>query len=297
MVVKYRSAPVSKLYAMTLRLYQCSSALLPAAEYRTSAIGPVRSGQDHRVPDLLDPVEDLVAGLEEVLLDADVRVHRFALAAVRQVGAGRPHEVAAEAVDVVRELDVVERVRDPELVPDLRLGSLRRARVDVADAAVGRADVAVEDRRKRVVAVQVDAPRVARRGVEGRVRRRAVRAASAASRSSPRMGCRSPRRRRRSGWSCCAAAGEVVRRVVRAVRVRRRKDEDVEVVDEVPRPPVERVVVEQLRGGLQAGQRRRPLTGVLLAVQEDADLPAGVPATVLPLALAPSTSPCPCSSC
>ena len=40
-----RSAPVSKLYAMTPRLYQCSSALLPAAEYRTSAIGPVRSGR------------------------------------------------------------------------------------------------------------------------------------------------------------------------------------------------------------------------------------------------------------
>jgi hypothetical protein len=30
---------------MTSRLYQCSSALLPAAEYRTSAIGPVRSGR------------------------------------------------------------------------------------------------------------------------------------------------------------------------------------------------------------------------------------------------------------
>ena len=43
--VKNRSAPVSKLYAMTSRLYQCSSALLPAAEYRTSAIGPVRSGR------------------------------------------------------------------------------------------------------------------------------------------------------------------------------------------------------------------------------------------------------------
>jgi len=37
MVAKYRSAPVSKLYAMTPRLYQCSSALLPLAEYRTSA--------------------------------------------------------------------------------------------------------------------------------------------------------------------------------------------------------------------------------------------------------------------
>ena len=42
---KYRSAPVSKLYAITSRLYQCSSALLPAAEYSTSAIGPVRSGR------------------------------------------------------------------------------------------------------------------------------------------------------------------------------------------------------------------------------------------------------------
>ncbi len=31
-VVTKRSAPVSKLYAITSRLYQCSSALLPAAE-------------------------------------------------------------------------------------------------------------------------------------------------------------------------------------------------------------------------------------------------------------------------
>jgi hypothetical protein len=37
-------------------------------------------------------------------------------------------------VDVVRELDVVERVRDPELVPDLRLGRLLGPGVDVADA-------------------------------------------------------------------------------------------------------------------------------------------------------------------
>ena len=31
-LVPNRSAPVSKLYAITPRLYQCSSALLPAAE-------------------------------------------------------------------------------------------------------------------------------------------------------------------------------------------------------------------------------------------------------------------------
>jgi SAM-dependent methyltransferase len=44
-VLTNRSAPVSKLYAIVLRRYQCSSALLPAAEWCTSAIGPVRSGR------------------------------------------------------------------------------------------------------------------------------------------------------------------------------------------------------------------------------------------------------------
>jgi hypothetical protein len=88
--------------------------------------------QDRRAPYLLDPVEDPVAGLEEVLLDADVRVDEITFVAVRQVRTRRPHEVAAEAVDVVRELDVLERVRDPELVLDLRFGRLGRARVRVA---------------------------------------------------------------------------------------------------------------------------------------------------------------------
>ena len=67
---------------------------------------------------------------------------------------------------------------------------------------------------------------------------------------------------------------EVVHRVVRPVRVRRREDEDVEVVDELPRPLVDRVVAEQLLGRLEAGQRRRPLAGVLLAVEKHADLGA-----------------------
>ena len=35
---------------------------------------------------------------------------------------------------------------------------------------------------------------------------------------------------------------------------------------------VDRVVAQQLLGGLEARQRRRPLAGVLLAVEEDADL-------------------------
>ena len=67
---------------------------------------------------------------------------------------------------------------------------------------------------------------------------------------------------------------EVVHRVVRAVRVGRRQDEDVEVVDELTRLRVDRVVAEQLLGGLETCQRRRPLAGVLLAVEEDADLRA-----------------------
>ena len=71
-----------------------------------------------------------------------------------------------------------------------------------------------------------------------------------------------------------ALAVEVVHRVVRPVRVRRREDEDVEVVDELPRRLVDRVVPEQLLRGLEARQRRRPLAGVLLAVEEDADATA-----------------------
>ena len=35
---------------------------------------------------------------------------------------------------------------------------------------------------------------------------------------------------------------------------------------------VERVVPQQLLGGLEARQRRRPLAGVLLAVEEHADV-------------------------
>ena len=71
---------------------------------------------------------------------------------------------------------------------------------------------------------------------------------------------------------------EVVDRVVRAVGVGRRQDEDVEVVDEAAGRRVDRVVAQQLLGRLQAGQRRRPLAGVLLAVEEDAD-----PGAVAPL--------------
>ena len=68
----------------------------------------------------------LVGDLEEVLLDADVR-RRQRHAALRDVRAWRPHEIAAVGVEVDRELDVRERVRDPVLVADLRLGHLRRA--------------------------------------------------------------------------------------------------------------------------------------------------------------------------
>ena len=221
--------------------------------------------------DLLDPVQDPVAGREEVLLHADVGVHRRALAAVGQVGARRPHEVAAEAVDVVGELDVVERVGDPQLVADLGLGGLGRPGEHIARARVRRADVAVEERRERVVAVEVDAPGVARARVVGGVRRTGL-----------RVDPRGPEVRGGLVVALLAADDavvgevaplevEVVDRVVRAVGVRRRQDEDVEVVDEPAGRRVDRVVAQQLLGRLQARQRRRPLAGVLLAVEEDAD--------------------------
>ena len=157
----------------------------------------------------------------------------IALAAVGQVCAWGPHEVAAEAVDVVRELDVVERVRDPELVLDLRLGGLGGAGENVARARVRRADVSVEDRPERVVAVQIDAPRVPR----GRIR-----VAYGAPVPGLTLGRPEVRRERVVGLLAAHDAVvrqvaplhvEVVHRVVRAVRVRRRQDEDVEVVDKL----------------------------------------------------------------
>ena len=231
--------------------------------------------EDDRVPELLDPVQDPVTCLEEVLLDADVRVHGRALTAVRQVRARRPHEVAAEAVDVVREPDVLERVRDPELVLDLRLGGLGRPGERFAGAVDRRTDVAVDERPERVVAVHVRAPGVPGGGVVERLgdpsweqvrpRRpeiRRVRVVGLEPADHAPVGHRLP------------LAVEVVDRVVPAVRVRGREDEDVELVDQLPRRLVDPVVPEQLLRGLETGQRRRPLTGVLLAVEEDADAAA-----------------------
>ena len=132
--------------------------------------GPLR--EDDRPAVLLDAVQDRVRRSEEVALDPDVRVDGVALAAVGEVRARRPHEVAAERVDVVRELDVVERVRDPELVLDLGLAPLAGARVRVVVAEVVRTDVgAVEDRPERVVAVQVDTPGVPGGRIRLRVQR------------------------------------------------------------------------------------------------------------------------------
>ena len=162
----------------------------------------------------------------------------------------RPHEVAAVRVDVHRELDVRERVHDPVLVADLGLGLLERAREHVARAGRVGAVVAVEQRADGVVAVEVDADRVA----VGR--RPPVTAAGG-----------------RAVVDHVAALGlEVVQRVVPAVRVDRGDDEDVEVVDQLLRRRIGRVVTDQPFAGLQARDRRHPLASVLLAVDEDADL-------------------------
>ena len=224
---------------------------------------------------VLDAVEDPVAGGEEVLLDADVRVHRVALVAVRQVRARRPHEVAAEAVDVVRELDVRERVRDPELVLDLGLGRLRTG------PRTRRWCTSTTRRCSR----RRSSPTVLLRfrSTPHRLRE----AGSVLTYGTPLSGLRPRRpevgRERVVGLLAALDAVvrqvaplhvEVVHRVVGAVRVRRRQDEDVEVVDQLARAPVDRVVAQQLLGGLQARQRRRPFTRVLLAVEEDADLRA-----------------------
>ena len=155
-------------------------------------------------------------------------------------------------VDVDRELDVRERVHDPVLVADLRLGLLERAREDVARAARVGAVVAVEERADGVVPVQVDTERVPVR------RRRAVAGA-----------------RGRAVAGHVAALGlEVVQRVVPAVGVDRRHDEDVEVVDELLRLRIGRVVAHEPLARLHARDRGDPLTRVLLAVDEHADLRA-----------------------
>ena len=114
------------------------------------------------------------------------------------------------------------------------------------------ADVAVEGRADAVVAVEVDAPRGPRQRVLEGLRQAVV-------------------------DHVAALVVVVVERVVAAVRVDRRDDEDVEVVDQFLRLRVDRVVAQQPLRRLQAGDRGDPLTRVLLAVDEDADLrPAAI---------------------
>ena len=69
------------------------------------------------------------------------------------------------------------------------------------------------------------------------------------------------------------ALRRVVHRVRRAVGVDRRDDEDVEVVDAARRLGIGAVVAHQALSGLEADAASvRHLAGVLLAVDEDADL-------------------------
>ena len=210
----------------------------------------MRSGSRTVSARVLDVRQDRLGDLEEVLLDADVR-RRQRLAVLQLVRARRPHEVAAVRVDVDRELDLREGVRDPQLVLHLGLGAFERAGERVAGAAGRRrAVVAVEDGADGGVAVEVDAPVVAVADVAaGRAGRAVV-------------------------GHVAALGAEVVERVVAAVRVRRRQDEDVEVVDVGLGRRVRRVVLDEPLGGLQARDRGDPLTGVLLAVDVDAGLGA-----------------------
>ena len=165
------------------------------------------------------------------------------------VGARRPHEVAAVGVDVVGELDVRERVRDPLLVLDLRLGVLRRAGVRRRWCSSSTRRSSRRTASTRVVAVEVDAPGVA----GGRV---------GVARDGAVVG------------HVLALRVEVVHRVVAAVRVDVRQDEDLDVVQQLLGLGVRGVVAHEPLGGLDAGQARRPLASVLLAVEEDADLGA-----------------------
>ena len=235
---------------MPLR-YQPSSAELPAAEYSTSAIGPVRCGRMTVPRESLMRLEDLLAGLEEVLLDADVRRRRGRAVAVVLVGARRPHEVPAVGVDVVHELDVRERVHDPRLVARLRLGVLARPSVGLVRAVGGRAGVPVEESSTRRCCGSCRRPSRRARGRVGVARHRAVVDGSVLR------------------WTLL-----VVHRVVRAVRVGVRRDEHLDVVQQLLRLRVGGVVFDELVRRLQAGEARGPLASVLLAEQEDARLGA-----------------------
>src|SRR5690606_7819778 len=73
----------------------------------------------------------------------------------RRVGAGRPHEVVARAVQVHREPDVRVVRRDPVDVPALRLGEFTWSGERPAGAARRRAGVAVEQAVLVVVPVDV----------------------------------------------------------------------------------------------------------------------------------------------
>ena len=117
----------------------------------------------------------------------------------------------------------------------LGLGQLGRALERVADAARRRAVVAVEARPDAVVAVQVDAPGVAPARIGVRVR--------AVVRHVPPL------------------RGEVVEAVVRAVRVVRRDQEDVGVLDDLLGRRVGRVVAHEPLGGLERDRRSAPTRG------------------------------------
>ena len=137
---------------------------------------------------------------------------------------------------------------EPDDVLALRLGQLRRALVGVVDAARRRAVVAVEAGRDAVVAVQVDAPRVAAARIGVVVR--------AVVGHVPPLG------------------GEVVEAVVRPVRVVRRDQEDVGVLDDVLGRRVARVVAHEPLGGLERDRRRHPLARVVLRLDQHAGLGA-----------------------
>src|SRR5262249_11106147 len=123
--------------------------------------------RDDRAAVVRDRGDRLARGRPELLLPALRRI-RQRFAADRLVRRRGPQEVAARRVDVHGELDVRVLLLERDLVLVLRLGQLARAGVRVARAARGRAFVAVEERPDGEAAVVVDAPGVARCGVERR---------------------------------------------------------------------------------------------------------------------------------
>ena len=169
-------------------------------------------------------------------------------AAVRDVGARLPEQLAAVGVHRHEELDVGVLRDEIDDVGAFGLRQLRRPLVGVVDATRRRAVVAVEARADAVVTVEIHAP-------GGAPRRIGVVVRAVVGHVAP-------------------LGGEVVEAVVRAVGIVGRDQEDVGALDDLLGRGVRRVVAHEPFRGLERDRRRHPLAGVVLRLDQHAGLGA-----------------------